>query len=82
MIKGMEKLQELDMPKSRGGKQEDERRSSYKGITKNSSKYKLPMYQLELEAGQGKKNCFHAYQHETLDQSSRESSWDRQLSVF
>lgn len=54
----MEKLQELDMPKSRGGKQKDERRSSNKGITKNSSKYKLPMYQLELEAGQGKKVVF------------------------
>lgn len=25
------------------------------------------MNQLELEAGQGKKNCFQAYQHETLD---------------
>lgn len=32
------------------------------------------MNQLELEAGQGKKN-----QHETLDQSSRQSSWAKEL---
>lgn len=66
------------MSKLRGGKQEN--KICFKGISKSSSKYELVKHQIELEAGQDKINGFHAYQHETLDQSSRQSSWDEELS--